>query len=83
MTNFATIAYYSKYRAFNNVISGNSLHNRVLVIDSKLDKIKKALCTEEVKAIQSKEDKKEALTQEERRIRNNFNNVSVSEWPRH
>ena len=65
LVNFASISIYNQYRDLNYVVSGRTLKNKIIKIDTKLDQKKSNLTTEEIKAIQSKKDKNQQLTRVE------------------
>ncbi len=65
LVNFAAICIFNQYRDLNYVVSGRTLKNKIIKIDTKLDQKKSNLTTEEIKAIQSKKDKNQQLTRVE------------------
>ena len=65
LVNFAAICIFNQYRDLNYIVSGRTLKNKIIKIDTKLDKAKSNLTTEEIKAIQSKKDKNQQLTRVE------------------
>ena len=65
LVNFASVSIYNQHRDLNYVVSGRTLKNKIIKIDTKLDQKKSNLTTEEIKAIQSKKDKNQQLTRVE------------------
>ena len=65
LVNFAAICIFNQYRDLNYVVSGRTLKNKIIKIDTKLDQKKSNLTTEEIKIIQSKKDKNQQLTRVE------------------
>ena len=65
LVNFAAICIFNQYRDLNYIVSGRTLKNKIIKIDTKLDQKKSNLTTEEIKAIQSKKDKNQQLTRVE------------------
>ena len=61
LVNFAAICIFNQHRDLNYVVSGRTLKNKIIKIDTKLDKAKSNLTTEEIKIIQSKKDKNQQL----------------------
>ena len=62
LVNFASISIYNQHRDLNYVVSGRTLKNKIIKIDTKLDQKKSNLTTEEIKIIQSKKDNGQQLT---------------------
>ncbi len=65
LVNFAAICIFNQYRDLNYIVSGRTLKNKIIKIDTKLDQKKANLTTEEIKIIQSKKDKNQQLTRVE------------------
>ena len=65
LVNFASVSIYNQHRDLNYVVSGRTLKNKIIKIDTKLDNAKSNLTTEEIKAIQSKKDNGQQLTRVE------------------
>ena len=65
LVNFAAICIFNQHRDLNYIVSGRTLKNKIIKIDTKLDQKKSNLTTEEIKAIQSKKDNNQQLTRVE------------------
>lgn len=79
IVNFAVVSIFNEHRDLNYIVSGRILNKKIGNIDSKIDRTKSELIPPEIKAIQSKKDKKEQLSREElKQLKSFYKELSIN-----